>query len=141
ELIQKYLGDGPKLVRELLRVADDLSPSIVFVDEINAIVQRATRNMDHVRKMYHRRDMKRRRDMDNRASVKVNMNGKTMVSAKPHVFVSLWEQVLGVKRWSEKTESTDLYKEEEYLKNVEKLLLDAQEECEYVKFEKDTLQE
>jgi 26S proteasome regulatory subunit T2 len=31
ELIQKYLGDGPKLVRELFRVADDLSPSIVFI--------------------------------------------------------------------------------------------------------------
>lgn len=31
ELIQKYLGDGPKLVRELFRVADDLAPSIVFI--------------------------------------------------------------------------------------------------------------
>jgi ATPase family associated with various cellular activities (AAA) len=31
ELIQKYLGDGPKLVRELFRVADELSPSIVFI--------------------------------------------------------------------------------------------------------------
>ncbi|KAF3329643.1 26S protease regulatory subunit 4 [Carex littledalei] len=37
ELIQKYLGDGPKLVRELFRVADDLSPSIVFIDEIDAV--------------------------------------------------------------------------------------------------------
>jgi 26S proteasome regulatory subunit T2 len=37
ELIQKYLGDGPKLVRELFRVADDLSPSIVFIDEVDAI--------------------------------------------------------------------------------------------------------
>ncbi|XP_021907437.1 26S proteasome regulatory subunit 4 homolog B [Carica papaya] len=37
ELIQKYLGDGPKLVRELFKVADDLSPSIVFIDEIDAI--------------------------------------------------------------------------------------------------------
>jgi len=31
ELIQKYLGDGPRLVRELFRVADDLSPTIVFI--------------------------------------------------------------------------------------------------------------
>merc|ERR1712125_288032 len=37
ELIQKYLGDGPKLVRELFRVADDLSPTIVFIDEVDAI--------------------------------------------------------------------------------------------------------
>ncbi len=37
ELIQKYLGDGPKLVRELFRVADDMSPSIVFIDEIDAV--------------------------------------------------------------------------------------------------------
>ena len=37
ELVQKYLGEGPKLVRELFRVADDLSPSIVFMDEIDAV--------------------------------------------------------------------------------------------------------
>ncbi|KAI9028514.1 P-loop containing nucleoside triphosphate hydrolase protein [Hyaloraphidium curvatum] len=37
ELIQKYLGDGPKLVRELFRVADEMAPSIVFIDEIDAI--------------------------------------------------------------------------------------------------------
>ena len=37
ELIQKYLGEGPKLVRELFRVADDHSPSIVFIDEIDAV--------------------------------------------------------------------------------------------------------
>lgn len=37
ELIQKYLGDGPKLVRELFRVAEDHAPSIVFIDEIDAV--------------------------------------------------------------------------------------------------------
>ncbi|KAJ1552634.1 ATPase of 26S proteasome regulatory subunit 4, partial [Cladochytrium tenue] len=35
ELIQKYLGDGPKLVRELFRVAEEHAPSIVFIDEID----------------------------------------------------------------------------------------------------------
>jgi len=37
ELIQKYAGDGPKLVRELFRVAEENAPSIVFIDEIDAI--------------------------------------------------------------------------------------------------------
>jgi len=37
ELVQKYLGEGPKLVRELFRVADDHSPSIVFIDEVDAV--------------------------------------------------------------------------------------------------------
>jgi len=37
ELIQKYLGDGPKLVRELFRVAEEHAPSIIFIDEIDAV--------------------------------------------------------------------------------------------------------
>lgn len=37
ELIQKYSGEGPKLVRELFRVAEEHAPSIVFIDEIDAI--------------------------------------------------------------------------------------------------------
>jgi len=37
ELVQKYLGDGPKLVRELFRVAAEMAPSIIFMDEIDAV--------------------------------------------------------------------------------------------------------
>lgn len=37
ELIQKYLGEGPKLVRELFRVAEEMAPSIIFIDEIDAV--------------------------------------------------------------------------------------------------------
>ncbi|CDO64515.1 26S protease regulatory subunit 4, putative [Plasmodium reichenowi] len=37
ELIQKYLGDGPKLVREMFKVAEEHAPSIVFIDEIDAV--------------------------------------------------------------------------------------------------------
>ena len=37
ELIQKYLGDGPKLVREIFQAAEEMAPSIVFIDEIDAI--------------------------------------------------------------------------------------------------------
>jgi len=37
ELIQKYLGDGPKLVREMFKVAAEHAPSIIFIDEIDAV--------------------------------------------------------------------------------------------------------
>jgi 26S proteasome regulatory subunit T2 len=37
ELVQKYSGEGPKLVRELFRLAEEHAPSIVFIDEIDAI--------------------------------------------------------------------------------------------------------
>ncbi|EJW02122.1 26S proteasome subunit P45 family protein [Edhazardia aedis USNM 41457] len=42
ELIQKYLGDGPKLVRELFKLADANAPSIIFIDEIDAIGKKRT---------------------------------------------------------------------------------------------------
>lgn len=37
ELIKKYLGEGPKLVREIFRAAEEMAPSIVFIDEIDAV--------------------------------------------------------------------------------------------------------
>merc|ERR1711884_651057 len=43
ELIQKYLGEGPKLVREMFRLAAEHAPSIVFIDEIDAV---ATKRYD-----------------------------------------------------------------------------------------------
>ena len=46
ELIQKYLGDGPKLVREVFRVAEQHAPSIVFIDEIDSFLRERTKG-DH----------------------------------------------------------------------------------------------
>ncbi|KAI3402598.2 RPT2 [Candida oxycetoniae] len=37
ELIQKYLGDGPRLCRQIFQIAGEHAPSIVFIDEIDAI--------------------------------------------------------------------------------------------------------
>ena len=37
ELVQKYIGEGARLVRELFVMARDHSPSIIFMDEIDSI--------------------------------------------------------------------------------------------------------
>src|SRR2546428_306420 len=37
ELVQKYIGEGARLVRELFQMAREKSPSIVFIDELDSI--------------------------------------------------------------------------------------------------------
>merc|ERR1712139_209118 len=37
EFVQKYLGEGPRMVRDVFRLAREDAPAIVFIDEIDAI--------------------------------------------------------------------------------------------------------
>ena len=37
EFVQKYLGEGPRMVRDVFRMAKENAPSIIFIDEIDAI--------------------------------------------------------------------------------------------------------
>jgi len=43
EFVQKYLGEGPRMVRDVFRQAKENSPAIIFIDEIDAI---ATKRFD-----------------------------------------------------------------------------------------------
>jgi 26S proteasome regulatory subunit T3 len=43
EFVQKYLGEGPRMVRDVFRMARENAPAIVFIDEIDAI---ATKRFD-----------------------------------------------------------------------------------------------
>ena len=43
EFVQKYLGEGPRMVRDVFRLARENAPTIIFIDEIDAI---ATKRFD-----------------------------------------------------------------------------------------------
>jgi len=43
EFVQKYLGEGPRMVRDVFRLAAENAPSIIFIDEVDAI---ATKRFD-----------------------------------------------------------------------------------------------
>lgn len=43
EFVQKYLGEGPRMVRDVFRMARENAPAIIFIDEIDAI---ATKRFD-----------------------------------------------------------------------------------------------
>merc|ERR1711934_821092 len=43
EFVQKYLGEGPRMVRDVFRLAKETSPAIIFIDEIDSI---ATKRFD-----------------------------------------------------------------------------------------------
>ncbi len=43
EFVQKYLGEGPKMVRDVFKMARENAPSIIFIDEVDSI---ATKRFD-----------------------------------------------------------------------------------------------
>jgi 26S proteasome regulatory subunit T3 len=43
EFVQKYLGEGPRMVREVFKMARENAPSIIFIDEVDSI---ATKRFD-----------------------------------------------------------------------------------------------
>jgi proteasome regulatory subunit len=42
ELVQKFIGEGAKLVRDLFELAEEREPAIIFIDEIDAIASKRT---------------------------------------------------------------------------------------------------
>ncbi|WP_457558743.1 proteasome-activating nucleotidase [Candidatus Harpocratesius sp.] len=44
ELIQKYIGEGARLVRELFALAREKAPAVLFIDEIDAVASKRTQD-------------------------------------------------------------------------------------------------
>ncbi|WP_319508478.1 proteasome-activating nucleotidase [uncultured Methanolobus sp.] len=74
ELIQKYIGDGAKLVRELFEMARKKSPSIIFIDELDAIASRRLNDTNGADREVQRTLMQLLAEMDgfdNRGDVRI----------------------------------------------------------------------
>lgn len=44
ELIQKYIGEGARMVRELFALAREKAPTVLFIDEIDAVASKRTQD-------------------------------------------------------------------------------------------------
>jgi len=74
ELIQKYIGDGAKLVRELFDMARKKSPSIIFIDELDAIASRRLNDTNGADREVQRTLMQLLAEMDgfdNRGDIRI----------------------------------------------------------------------
>ncbi len=54
ELVQKYIGEGSRMVRELFQLAKERGPSILFLDEIDSIAGRRTDSSTSADREVHR---------------------------------------------------------------------------------------
>ncbi|MFC6733783.1 MULTISPECIES: proteasome-activating nucleotidase [unclassified Haladaptatus] len=42
ELVQKFIGEGSRLVRDLFKLAEEKEPAVIFIDEIDAVASKRT---------------------------------------------------------------------------------------------------
>lgn len=54
ELVQKYIGEGSRMVRELFQLAREKSPTILFLDELDSIAGRRTDSSTSADREVHR---------------------------------------------------------------------------------------
>ena len=74
ELVQKYIGDGSKMVHELFELAQKKAPSIIFIDEVDSIAARRTDDTTSADREIHRTLMQLLAEMDGfnrRSNVKI----------------------------------------------------------------------
>ena len=48
EFVQKYLGEGPRMVRDVFRLAKENSPAIIFIDELDSIAPKREKTQGEV---------------------------------------------------------------------------------------------
>lgn len=90
EFVQKYLGEGPRMVRDVFRLAKENCPAIVFIDEIDAIATKrfdAQTGADREVQRILLELLNQMDGFDQSTNVKVERNVSCVWSCLCHVFI------------------------------------------------------
>lgn len=107
EFVQKYLGEGPRMVRDVFKLARENQPAIVFIDEVDSIATKYVIHLFLGGSMLRQVQIGKSKEFSSSSSIKWTASNRAPMSklSCPQTGLILWiplssDQVDWIERWS-----------------------------------------